>query len=77
MPPSNIYGRFHLQLPQLDPEVFSKLDVFRTKMSRAEDRCRQIGRSERLLDYEDSWRAYSDMADELKQLYRWVYEELI
>lgn len=77
MPPANIYGRFHLSSRHLNPELFGQLDVFRNKMARADERCREIAKGEQLMGYEDSWRAYTDLANELKELYQWLYQKLI
>lgn len=68
--------RHYLRTRHISPDVFDGLQEFRVSMCHAEDRCRQIAQGEKLLGYED-WRAYADMAEEIKQLYRWVYEELI
>jgi hypothetical protein len=50
------------------PWVLGKMFV------RAEGRCRNIARSERLLGYDDMSQTYNDMADEFTFLALWAHQ---
>jgi hypothetical protein len=49
--------------------------VFREMMKRAQQRCANVGESERLLGYTENCQVYRDMAGEFKNLDMWVMQQ--
>jgi hypothetical protein len=52
------------------PQEFSRV------MERARVRCVDLGNSERVMGYMDSYRVYSDLADEFRGLPSWLFQEI-
>ena len=53
-----------------------QLAEFKDVISRATVRCRDLAENEKALGYEESWRMYTDLAQELAYLYPWYSEVL-
>lgn len=62
--------------PQFDPERFDQLAVFQNMMRRAEFRCQDMAGNEKLFGYEDGYRDYCALVDDMKVNYLWMQEVL-
>jgi hypothetical protein len=63
-------GVYSSEGPVRYPQEFSRV------MERARVRCSDLGKSEKVLGYMDSYQAYSDMAEELRGLPAWLFQEI-
>jgi hypothetical protein len=52
------------------PQEFSRV------MERARVRCSDLGKSEKVMGYMDSYQVYSDLADEFRVLPSWLFQEI-